>query len=461
MPHFYTEYTKLDQYGSEYQTMKKSLSSAINELAKIEIATCLLSFGYDELKKNLFNALRRIDRNGDELYALGTALTDVAAIYAAVDNRLLKSELESDKVKKYMDAKGRGLFISYTWGGDFTSKLNAVDAALMVFFQQFDISKEQILKLINGQGYKYKQFKDIITETVDEACDTADYTSEIEKMRKALDMLKNGEKVSDFLTPDEYKLLKQFFKGLDVDLDNVSGPLEIADDSIKVLSEMFGDYSKNIEILKSLKNLDAYGNNPVAQQVVDDMLTSYQDKIAGAMKNVTDILVDKGYDTAADALADATPVMAVVKGVDTTIKVVGVVTGGGTYTENLADYCYTTDLRTDATAAFTVAYDKLQSGNYTSQDVTNFENAFAYNKQLAVRQYKLQLDLYKQCNNSGNYNSQIAQTQASLNQLEKMNVNDTSTWVQEDDLYKAGGGGISSGGGGGGSIGGGGGGGFR
>lgn len=253
--------------------------------------------------------------------------------------------------------------------------------------------------------------KSILRGVIDEICGT-----------EYLDLLSSdGDKAMDILK----------------DLADVNG-LDGAADLIEQVNEWIGDaevadkilkdYSANIAMLESLKDL-APGSS-VLSKTVDSLILEYQNQ-AGAM--LFDDLKSKAQEGMIDIVDYALGMN--IKSVD---KVIQKVLGNAPSLSAINTVVYSNDMRSSAIMAFRKAAETIQSGNFTSADLTAYKNSFNLAKSLTLEQYNGMLKYYK----SGTKEARYLKDQ--IKQLESMSYMDFNYATS----YSSFGTGFSSGGGG-------------
>lgn len=390
----------------------------------------------------------------------------------------------------------KNLFIGY---GSVGFLANGWDVAKITFFNLFDIGKTQIKSIFTGKDYDYSLTRDTIISLLEDYVDYEKNPLEkllSSKVKNASKLMKATGKVNEtvekwldqkyyvwdneeevfvkLFDPDdpgirEY-LRELYYLSRDYDalrlldhLEEIADAADVMGKGVKyagwvkeVATPLITDYARHIEALESMKNCDLFGDNALTNRVIDDLINDYSKSSILALKALTKIAVEEGFDamvkllstpiggttTVAGGLAAnslrISAVGAALKGVELTIDVVGILTGEGSNTNNLQEYFKLIEFQGKAQTSFAKAFEKLKESQFTEADVIDFENSFSFNKAISLRLCKTELSILEHKYGSNPKNAEAAEGMAILTrhiqQLNMMRLDDISTWTFSEGL---------------------------
>ncbi len=264
--------------------------------------------------------------------------------------------------------------------------------------------------------------KAILREVIDDICGT-DYLDVFSSdQEEALNIISDLAELGGFSGTSEF---------IDA-LTEAAGDAETADKILK-------DYSANIAMLESLKEIAP--NSGMLTEIVDDLLVEYKNQAAAMLFEDVDGKIQEGIIHLTDLAFGTSFGIA-----DTVIEAV---LGDVESLDSLDTVIFSTEIRGNAIQAFRNASQKIMSGNFTSEDLTAYQNSFSLAKALTIEQYEAMYSYY----DSDSIEAQYLKSQ--LDQLEAMECNDFH-YAQSFDSYKeshnkfSSGSGFGGGGGGGG-----------
>ena len=266
--------------------------------------------------------------------------------------------------------------------------------------------------------------KAILREVIDDICGT-DY----------LDVFSSDQEnvlsiISDLAELGGFSGTGEFIDAL----TEAAGDAETADKILK-------DYSANIAMLESLKEIAP--NSGMLTEVVDDLLAEYKNQAAAMLFDDVNGKIQEGIIHLADVAFGTSFGIA-----DTVIEAV---LGDVESLNSLDTVIFSTEIRGNAIQAFRNASQKIMSGNFTSEDLTAYQNSFNLAKALTIEQYEAMYSYYKEDSAEAKYLAN------QLDQLRDMSC-DHFSYAQSFDSFKQSGssevsGVVTGGGGGGGRFG--------
>ena len=342
-------------------------------------------------------------------------------------------------IEELYPAMGQFLFASYRDGEEYTT--NTWDHIKYGVYNVFDVFESEAL---DKNGYQYQLYRSTLEDAIKESVN--EKTSGLEGIS---DYLKDGkdiktvakylERMAELVKKGEKKLLPESFTIAPYLEDfDASDPMWSYADWMKRTKEIYGvieplwtDYSKNIAVLESLKNVNCFDNDELQNQIVDDMINDYKNKFIRSLKNASQGLTDFSYDIAKTALSSSFASVAYVKLIDTTIDFMGIVTGDGKYADYIEEYMALTPALQKTGGAYTTAYKKMMSGNFLASDKQDFENLFNLNKQLTLKHLEVEKKILEH-KDPGGYADRIELLDKRINRLNRVVLEDRSTWLHGD-----------------------------
>ncbi|MGN0736083.1 MAG: hypothetical protein ACI4LP_09795 [Anaerovoracaceae bacterium] len=246
--------------------------------------------------------------------------------------------------------------------------------------------------------------KDILRDVVNKMNDNED-----------LKILSKNEK-------DALKYAEEIAKKCGMDISELSGFFEHMMDGAEAGQILFEDYNSNIAMLENLQKtmpkdstlykaadmlIEDYHN--AARGILIDEIKKKADKSIG---NLLDLAYGTSFGKVDSVIQETIGRNEGIKGLDTVINI--------------------NSLKASAISNYRSLAEIIQSGNYTEQDFSNFENSFNICKELTIKEYTAMVAHYKE----GTENYKMLQEQ--IDQLKRMSVNNMSG---SDGSFGAGGGG--------------------
>lgn len=228
--------------------------------------------------------------------------------------------------------------------------------------------------------------KAILRNVIDDICQT-DYLDVLSgDQEKYLGIIKDLAEIGGF--DDSVAMIDE--------LNSWIGDIETADKILK-------DYSANIAMLESLKNL-APGSTTLSS-VIDDLISEYRNQ-AGAM--LFDDLKGKAEEGVMDIASYALGLN--IGGADTIIQ--GVLSDVPEL-DAINTVLYSSDMKSTAIRSFQTAASKIRSGDFTAEDMTAYRNSFNLARSLTLQEYEAMLTYYDEGTKQASYlRNQIKQLES-------------------------------------------------
>lgn len=178
------------------------------------------------------------------------------------------------------------------------------------------------------------------------------------------------------------ELAKEF--GYD-DVSELIGAVTTAAGSAEIADKILKDYSSNLLLLESLKGMSP--SSGVLSDTVDALIKEYNHQAYSIIK---DELESHAKGSAVEIFDSAfgTQFGAITKAIDATL-------GQSDRLNAIDTVIFSSSMNTQANANFREAAKVIASGNFTSDDLTNFKTSFDFCKSMNIMQYEAMLDYYK------------------------------------------------------------------
>lgn len=217
-----------------------------------------------------------------------------------------------------------------------------------------------------------------------------------ETLRSVIDGMNETNEIPDYIGKilNKYEL-NQYSAAADLtkELSGIKGFSNImkyareARFDLNMVKLLASDYSINLQYLDSIENaLKATGmDNKVLNDVMTSLRFDYEHKYIDALKQTvkkgTISLAEEGFKTlpGGKAILDVT-------------NYVNNLSDGGKANDSRKNFIAITTYSNNMANACEKLGDKIASGNYTQQDITDFENLFNATKNLKIKQYTAALD---------------------------------------------------------------------
>lgn len=315
------------------------------------------------------------------------------------------------------------LFGQYSFSVQFMNDLDGLDAYLFCLKNW----KHAFASLFFGGGSvdgvaeaflnNPDECKAILRSVIDDMCET-DYLDVLSSdQEKYLSILKDLAEVGGF--DDTATMIDQ--------LKSWIGDVETADKILK-------DYSSNVAMLESLKELAP--NSSTLSSVIDDLISDYRDQAGAKLFDDLKGKAEKGVmDLASYALGlNLGGADAIIQGVLSDVSEL----------DAINTVLFSSDMKATAIMGFREAAEKIQTGNFTADDLSTYKNYFNLSRSLTLQEYEAMLSYYDEGTKQASY------LRNQIEKLESMTYDNFNYATSYSDFSLTSSGAGSSGGGGGG-----------
>lgn len=338
-----------------------------------------------------------IQANCDSLQQLRTALECAVTEYRATELRLCKAGRQKDaavSLPAYLTLNEvESVFSTFNFWTYFVDNLNGL-SVFGYFFSHFDDNMKALInscggpvefvrRLMDGTlpqhvADEYINDKDkvkgllsgVLEEMFDNKVDLS-YDSTTIKTIKALDTLTD--------CPAAHAVRDILEKGYDLDKK-----LGKAADLAEKVGYLVTDYSNNVELLESLKEIAP--NNEALNEIIDEVLFDYKNRFNALLR---DEVADKIEDFAQKSLDEITG--ANFKLVNTVIK--GTI-GQAPVMDGIDTVIHISGLKQGAIRTYQAAVETIKNGVYSAADEQAYINSFNLCKELTLKEYRAMLSCY-------------------------------------------------------------------
>lgn len=259
----------------------------------------------------------------------------------------------------------------------FVSELGGWDAAMMVLFKMFGISRD-VIAHGDYETYIMKlQLMAMFGEMVEEKlyADTGrqealeDFRTLIKYVKKyGKDFYKylnthrdsSGRLLLDGRTIPA-KRYKQFLDGL----DRAGDILKYGDKGLEILETLLTDYTVGLEALDAFER--NFGGDEKMAAAIEEIRGLYEKQFSAYAEEVWELVKEFGVDKGLDLLSES-PVMAVVKAIEETIDVVGDISGLGDKADSMYEALTHFNMSSETEAAYRRAVEKFQAADPDSEE---------------------------------------------------------------------------------------------
>lgn len=251
-----------------------------------------------------------------------------------------------------------------------------------VIFSQI---KTALLDTIKGGSYEKELLERNLAKIIGKASENGtlkDFLSgDSEEMGELLSF---SEKYLDY-TKDVDGFFKKFceeYKGNPI--TNVYGSIK---NDVKLVEYLVNDYSKNMEYLNSLeRTLEASGyDKGIVDVVMNEIKQDYNNKYFAAISNFT----TDTFMSFSEGALEATPIG---RGVLLTLDIMEFI---DIESDSKMDYAIIRAYENDMFFSYEKLEKTIKSGNYTEQDLMDYENMFNFIKTMETQKFNSALDFVK------------------------------------------------------------------
>lgn len=204
--------------------------------------------------------------------------------------------------------------------------------------------------------------------------------------------------------------------GLLKDLEGVAGLSDVmkyvkeAKFSLQMVKNIASDYTVNLQLLDSLESsLRSTGlSSDVLNDVMSSLRSDYEHKYIYTLKQ----MVEKAGTTFVEALVTTNPVGAAVIGIKDYIDNSYKATCVSVTTDSQKDFLSITTYANNVAIAWENLGQNIANGNYTQQDLTDFENMFYMARQLQINKYEAALGFVENVDEKAHCQEAIAYYQS-------------------------------------------------
>lgn len=223
--------------------------------------------------------------------------------------------------------------------------------------------KDAFLATFTDGGYDKKLLKQTIKDIINSTSNDFEISNPLSKPVKVADGFYSLLNLTEG-TNNEFILSK------------ANGKINIAVDTVNVLAN---DYANNLEYLNSIERtlLGSGFDDKDVRSVMADIRADYDNKYVAAAK---DFLINVGTDKAEDLIGKTTIGR-------TVLGVLDVATLSDIDSDSKMAFAVISTYENEMIRSYEALGNKIASGNYTQQDLLDFQNAFSVCRQLEIQMY--------------------------------------------------------------------------
>lgn len=320
----------------------------------------------------------------------GLKVIEVAKNADELDNTSLKElTIEKEDVVEYCsDEENVGFFEDYN---DYIfeevldfSKLDIVFLASgSVVYKGVEMTVTQLIAILSKEGYNEKMVREQLNQIISSVISANSGAQAVMKEYKAAKETLE-ELIKKYLEDENQN---SAFKSFVEAMGGITAVKQLAEDCPQLIDYLFSDYSKGLEILD---DIEGSCNSPEMIEAIARLRTEYNNKWIGVLQKTKDFssdmiaeLTEKGLkDWIKEEVGDSTVLLSLLdiagaeKKVDGTHKMIAL----RKISEDLQD-------------SYEDALEKINSGNYTEEDVARAENAFNMLKETSKEIYKTYIEM--------------------------------------------------------------------
>lgn len=266
----------------------------------------------------------------------------------------------------------------------------------VIVFMGVEITKDEITSIMTGEGFEEKQARENLSDLInsiisaEDPCEgfLKDHEYAKECVLKYIDWYKKSDKEAfeeEFPNYEysDWEKFVQFAGGIDV-------ITEMAEKCPQYVDYLFNDYSEGLKIINSLDALCGDNISPEMKSAIETLRKDYSDKWDGMINKLWDggmeFAAGQGQDAIKKWVQDNIPALS-------TLQSILEITGGQEVTEAYSKLLSLQNIANDTRTAFEAAVAKVQSGDYTSDDLDTVENLFNLLKQTHITIYETYRDM--------------------------------------------------------------------
>ena len=393
MPEFYVNTETLSTESENLKTISDQVKRIASETLKIlrKTKTSATSSIATLAKDTIVFA--SINLCAEEMKSLSKLLTDVVDLYNTSENNVISKNFNAAEV--YMKGFSDDGFVDFsvfdTTDTYIDGRNDTVDAILFALTRPItDGIKSAINKVIGGDGIN----EEVRKETIIRMLSNSDSkTWDLSGLKDAIEFANNTAGAKVDMTDALLEVLGE--EGLDKlvggmegkVLSNLSNLLTAGESGVEIVELCINDYANTISSLETMKaGLQAVGGDEKTIQYIDELIAEYNDKFATSVEKVTETALDIGVDKALSYATDAAT--------GGLFSIVDTLHGGiwnafdlPNKGESLAGVYFSSFYSDDLIAAYNHYAKKLQSGNYTQNDVDMCKSMFEMARNAKIDEY--------------------------------------------------------------------------
>lgn len=358
--------------------LKEALVRMVAYSARFTEASNML---YDYMDFGIFRAIELSKQEQKELKLCIEKIESGVNTLNLINEKVIAFSDSAEKiiktnVKKYIDDNTypNGTYINpfykYT-AGDITEKYFSKDNLGFILSQ----IKDGFWDKIFNDGYEKAIVYDTLRSVIDnlnENNNIPNYIGNIIDKYKYNELSSAANIIKELSGYEGFKNLMSYVGEAKFDLD-----------IIKLLAS---DYSVNLEYLNSVESVlkETGMDNDVLNDVMNSLRYDYEHKYIDAIKKTLKNVSITAFETGLSTLEPGKAVL--------DIKKFSAEAGGGKANDSKKNFLAITTYSNNLSNALEKLGDKIASGNYTQQDLTDFENLFNITKNLKIKQYSSALN---------------------------------------------------------------------
>lgn len=393
-----SEYTVRTEALANASSNLKSISQRISEIAS-ETGTVLRN-----TRRTGAEAITRLAKDtimvgsvrlcSEEMKTLATLLETVAELYHTSERYVIEKDFKAaQEYAKGFSDDGFADFSQFDMTEIYLEGRNdTLDAILFALTRPLtDGIKSAFNKLIGGDDFNDEVFKKTILRMLANS-DSKKY--DLSGLKDVIKFTKNTAGAQINLTDDllealgEESDLSELIGGMGGEvIGNLSDILSAGETGVDIVELCINDYAKTISSLEAMKEgLQAVGGDQRTINYIDEIIADYNNKFATSVEMVNKTIVDFGVDEGLDLATDAAT-CGLFSIADTL--------HGGIWNafdlpdkgESLAGVYVSAKYSDDLIASYNYYAEKLQSGNYTQNDVDMCKSMFEMARAAKIDEY--------------------------------------------------------------------------
>lgn len=274
---------------------------------------------------------------------------------------------------------------------DYINSLGGWDFFMQAGTQYKDMAIDTFKSIFTGEGYEYNKTKKVIGEIIRKACGNesmAEKMTYVNYIKSGVGILNDFSKNSDTLDP-KYKAI---LEGWNVGFKQGKYFIKGAEVAPEVIEYLLTDYTKNVEYLESLERtfISSGLNEREVCKIIGELKVTYSDKLIGSVNSV----VNEGFELIGDKALDK--VFDAAGGVGLAFVATDFVmdvTGQSSYYETQIEIETSVSVVSELKTSLYLMEKKIMSGDYTAQDLIDYQNTLEITKASVAYTYENVVEL--------------------------------------------------------------------